>query len=435
MVLQIPAVSDKQWYINSMKYEIYIGLRYLKSRGGQFFVSFISLISIGGVAVGVATVIVALSVMNGWEGMIRDKMLRSEGHILVFGSGNRRISTYWTLMQKIKKVDGVVATAPVLVRQAYLQDKSGEHQTGAMIKAVDPDYEVRVTGIEDYISGELDFNPPLVKEVQAETEDTIFGGIILGKGVANKLRVDKGDIIRLISRLVEIGGNLQPVIRTFVVVDIYDSGMYSYDSALAFTSLETGQELYGVGDAVDRIEVKINNVFEAEKIRRDIQMEVGIFFPTMTWMEAHESLFSAMKLEKIVTFIIEALIIFVAAFNIASTLIMMVMEKTREIGVLKAMGATRRSIWSIFVFEGTLIGMLGAVLGTLLGVFLCWSLRTWLPIHIPNTIYQIDRLPAEVNWYFVAFVNAASLLICWLATLYPAWRASTLKPVEALRYE
>ncbi|MBD3184404.1 FtsX-like permease family protein [Candidatus Poribacteria bacterium] len=418
-----------------MRYEIFIALRYLKSRSGQFFLSFISLISVGGVAVGVATVIVALSVMNGWESMIRDKMLRSEGHIFIFGSGDRPISTYRTLMDKIENVEGVVATAPVLMRQAYLQNEDGSNQMGAMVKAINPELETQVTGISDYVSEDVDFESPLIELAQDRTEDTIFGGIILGKGVANRLQVGKGDIIRLVSRLVNIAGSLQPVIRTFVVIDIYDSGMYSYDNILAFVDLYIGQELYDVLDAVDRIEIKVDNIYKVDKIRKDIQMELGIFYPTMTWMEAHESLFSAIKLEKIVTFIIEALIIFVAAFNIASTLVMMVMDKTKEIGILKSMGSTKKSIWFIFTFEGTLIGVVGAILGTLLGVFLCWSLRTWIPIRIPNSIYQIDRLPAEVRWSFVGFVNLASLIICWLATIYPAWRASIMEPVESLRYE
>ncbi len=417
-----------------MRYEVFIGLRYLRARSKQFFISFISLISVGGVAVGVATVIVALSVMNGWESMIRDKMLRSEGHIYVIGDSNS-IRTYWTMMQNIGKIDGVVAAAPVLVRQAYLQDEEGNNQMGVMIKAIDPQLETGVTGIGDYVSNDLSFESPLIQLAQTRTEDTIFGGIILGKEVANRLRVSKGDIVQLISRLVRVAGSLHPVIRTFVVVDIYDSGMYSYDAVLAFVSLEVGQQLYDTGDVVDRIEVRIKDIYKAEQIRQDIQMEVGIFHPTMTWMEAHENLFDAIKLEKIVTFVIEALIIFVAAFNIASTLIMMVMEKTKEVGILKSMGSTKRSIWFIFTFEGTLIGILGSIFGTLLGLFLCWSLQTWLPIRIPNTIYQIDKLPAEVSWSFVAFVNLACLVICWLATLYPAWRASTLKPVEALRYE
>ncbi len=423
-----------------MRYELFIGLRYLKARRKQFFISFISLISMGGVAVGVATVVVALSVMNGWESMIRDKMLSSEGHIFVFG-GNRSFSDYRTVMKDIEEIEGVIATAPILMRRAAIMDKSGDNQAGVMIKAIVPELETEVTGIADYVSDGLLFDSPLVQQVQEDSEDSIFGGIILGKGVATNLRVARGDVVRLISKLVEVAGGMQPIIRTFVVVDIYDSGMYSYDGVFAFISLEAGQELFALGnnsferDSVDRIEIKIDDIHKAEKIQKEIQTNLGIRFLSMTWMEAHKDLFQAIKLEKIVTFIIEALIIFVAAFNIASTLIMMVMEKTKEVGILKSMGATRRSIWFIFTFEGSLIGIVGAALGTLLGMFLCWSLRTWLPIDIPNQVYQINRLPAEISWTFVAFVNMASLIICWLGTLYPAWRASTLKPVEALRHE
>jgi len=418
-----------------MRYEIFIGLRYLKARSKQFFISFISIISVLGVAIGVATVIIALSVMGGFESMIRDKMLKSEGHIIIFGDGDRAFGDYQYIMKKIESVDGVLAAAPALVRQAYLQDAKGDNQMGVLIKGINPQLEPKVTGIGEYVHGKLDFDSPLIKIAQSMTNDTIFGGIILGKGVARRLEVSEGDIIRLISRLVETPGGLMPVIRTLVVVGIYDSGMYTYDSTLAFLSLYDAQELYETGDGVDRIEVKINNIYRADRIRRDIQMEIGLNYFTMTWMEAHKDLFSAINLEKIVTFIIEALIILVAAFNITSTLIMLVMDKTKEIGILKSMGATKRSVWSIFVFEGTFIGVIGSVLGTLLGIFLCWSLETWLPIRIPGTVYQVDRLPAEINWHFVMFVNFASLLICWLATLYPAWRASILRPVEALRYE
>lgn len=408
-----------------MRYETFIGLRYLKARTGLLF-------SVGGVAVGIATVVVALSVMNGWESMIRDKMLNSEGHNFV--SGN--LNTYHTMMQKIEEIDGVEAVAPVLVKRAALLDKSIDRQAGAMLKAIDPEQQTRVTDISDYVEGELSFESPLIDLVESRTEDTIFGGIILGESLARNLMVSEGDIVRIISRMVNVPGvGLQPVVRTFVVVDIYDSGMYSYDSVLAFISLEAGQKMYGLVDAVNRIEVKIDDIYKADDIRDEIQAELGFSANVMTWMEAHETLFNAIKLEKIVTFIIEALIIFVATFNIASTLIMMVMAKTKEIGIVKSMGATKRNIWLIFTFEGALIGVAGAIMGTLLGVFLCWSLRTWLPIPIPSTVYQIDTLPAEISWPFVALVNAASLALCLLATLYPAWRASRLNPVEALRYE
>jgi lipoprotein-releasing system permease protein len=419
-----------------MRYELFIGLRYMRARNKQFFISVISLISIAGVAVGVATVIVALSVMGGFESMIRDKMLKSEGHIIIFGDGDKAFGDYQYLMKKIEGIKGVEASAPALVRQAYLQDEHGDNQMGVLVKGINPQLEPKVTGIGEYVQGKLTFDSPLIKTAQSMTSDTIFAGIILGKGVARRLEVSEGDIVRLISRLIETPlGGLQPVIRTLVVVGLYDSGMYTYDSSLAFLSLYDAQELYETGDSADRIEIKIDNIYHADRIRRDIQMELGLSYFTMTWMEAHKDLFSAINLEKIITFIIETLIILVAAFNITSTLIMLVMDKTKEIGILKSMGATKKSIWSIFVFEGTLIGAIGSISGTLLGVFLCWSLETWLPIRIPGTVYQVDRLPAEINWYFILVVNISSLLICWLSTLYPSWRAASLRPVEALRYE
>ena len=394
-----------------MRYEMFIGLRYLKARTGLLF-------SIGGVAVGIATVVVALSVMNGWESMIRDKMLNSEGHIFV--SGN--LNTYRTMIRQIEEVDGVKASAPVLIKRVAILDEKIDRQAGAMLKAIDPEQQTRVTDIADYVPGELSFESPLIDLVESKTEDTIFGGIILGESLATNLQVSKGDIVRIISKMVEVPGvGLQPVVRTFAVVDIYDSGMYSYDSVLAFISLESGQKMYGVMDAVNRIEVKIDEIYRAEDIRNRIQAKLG-FVDVMTWMEAHETLFEAIKLEKLVTFIIEALIIFVATFNIASTLIMMVMAKTKEIGIIKSMGATKRNIWLIFTFEGTLIGVAGAILGTLLGVFLCWSLRTWLPISIPNTVYQIDRLPAEISWPFVVWVNLPRALKIFFLVASPFTR-------------
>jgi lipoprotein-releasing system permease protein len=411
-----------------MRYETFIGLRYLRARTGLLF-------SVGGVAVGIATVVVALSVMNGWESMIRDKMLGSEGHIFVSG----HLNTYRTMMQDIEEVKGVEAAAPLLVKYIALMDEEVDRQAGAMLKAIDPELQTEVTNISNYVSEELSFESPLIDQVRSATEDTIAGGIILGKGLAMKLQASKGDMVRLISDLVKIpGAGYEPKMWSFVVVDTYDSGMHSYDSILAFISLETSQKVYDLLDTINTIEIKVDNIYKAGEIRDEIQKKLllsGNFVDVRTWMEVHKTLFDAVKLEKLVTFIIEALIIFVATFNIASTLIMMVLEKTKEVGILKSMGATKRNIWLIFTFEGTLIGVVGAILGTLLGMFLCWSLRTWLPIPIPSAVYQIDKLPAEISWPFVLAVNAASLILCWLSTLYPAWRASRLRPVEALRYE
>jgi len=420
-----------------MKYEWFIGLRYLKSKGKQSFVSIIGVISVGGVALGVATVILAISVMSGFEETVKEKFISNEGHIAV-SAGGSFFAGYDDVIENIEEIPGVVATAPVIITQAIIQLKGGE-LSGVYIKAIDVEKEDLVTKISRFVGEEkISFDSPLVDEVREELqgEETIFGGIILGVNVAQRIGVTRGDVVIIMSKLVPIGGgSFMPILRNFVVVDIYNSGMYVFDNAFAFLPLDAAQELYRVPGKINRIEVRTENVDLAEEVKTKIQMVLGLGFYPRTWMEMHADLFDAMKLEKLVTFIIEGLIILVAAFNIASTLIMMVMEKTKDIGILKAMGATNRSIRLIFTIEGIVIGILGSIFGTLLGLLLCWLLENWIRIPMKLEVYQISHLPVKISWVFIAFVNVVALLICWIATLYPAWHASRLNPVEALRYE
>lgn len=428
-----------------MKYERFIGLRYLKSRRKQSFISIISVISVGGVALGIATVILAISVMNGFEAKIKEKFLANEGHLSLSASGGF-FSRYDELIEKIEKLPEVEAASPAILAQAGIQRKNGEI-SGVIIKGIDPEQEHRVTRIKRFVSEEpLDFESSLLEQVREKLrgKETVTGGIILGKQKAQSIGVEKGDIVRIISELVPDPvrpGGLLPNVRNFVVVDFYDSGMYVYDNAFAFLRLDKAQELYRTQNRVNSIEIRAVNPDVVTEIRDKMLLEIKFiedygFFPKIrTWLDTHAQLFDAFKLEKRVTFIIEALIILVAAFNIASTLIMMVMEKTKDIGILKAMGASKKGVRRIFTIEGSIIGILGALIGTALGLFLCWSLETWFPIHLNSEVYQISRLPAEVNWLFVLGVDIGAVLICWLAALYPAYRASTLDPVEAIRYE
>jgi len=419
-----------------MKYEWFIGLRYLKSKGKQSFISIISVISVGGVALGIATVILAISVMSGFEETIKEKFISNEGHIAV-SAGGSFFAGYDDVMEDIEEIPGVVAVAPVIITQAGIQPKGGE-LSSVYIKAIDVEKEDLVTKISRFVNEEkIDFDSPLVDEVREELkgEETISGGIILGVNVAQRLGVTTGDVVIIISKMVPMGGgSLMPILRNFVVVDMYNSGMYVFDNAFAFLPLDSAQKLYQVPGKINRIEVRTEHVDVAEEVRNKILMVLGFGFYPRTWMEMHADLFDAMKLEKLVTFIIEGLIILVAAFNIASTLIMMVMEKTKDVGILKAMGATNRSIRLIFTIEGIVIGILGSIFGTLLGLFLCWSLENWIRIPMKLEVYQISYLPVKISWVFIAFVNAVSFLICWIATLYPAWHASRLNPVEALRH-
>ena len=425
-----------------MKYEWFIGLRYLMSRRKQTFISIISVISVGCVALGITTVIVAIAVMNGFENMLKEKFLGNEAHITVTALGTF-FDNYEDIISDIESIPNVVAAAPVIYAQAGIQRESGAI-SGVIIKGIDPKRENGVTKISDFVNSDsLSFESPLVEEAREESGDsgTIRGGIILGKDVARRLGVHKGDMVIIISRLEPDRarpGGLLPLMRKFVVVDLYDSGMYLYDNILAFLPLDVAQKLYRVPGEVNRIEVLTTDPELAVEVGNEIKKvskKFGILLRTKTWMEMNPDFFGAMKMEKFVTFIIEGLIIVVAAFGIASTLIMMAMEKIKDVGILKAMGARKESIRLIFIIEGSVIGILGAIFGTFLGLGLCFLIQTF-NIPMPyTTVYQISTLPAKINWPFVALVNAVSLFICWIATLYPAWHASNMNPVEALRYE
>lgn len=423
-----------------MRYELFIGLRYLMSKRQHSFISLITFISAGGVALGVATVIVALSVMNGFEDTIKEKMLSAEAHIAVMSQSRGDFMGYGQVIKKIENVPKVVSAYPILFKQALIMDKNRHNQQGIIVKGIDIKSGKGDDSIKKYVMGESDFESPLVAQTRRSLagKDSVFGGIILGSGVARKIGVRRGDLVILVSNIVEdpirLGGYI-PIIKKLVVIGIYNSGMYDYDSAFTFISLQDAQKLYDASDMANRIEVKIEDPYLAEAVQSQIQMELGLEYFPVSWMEMHGNLFSAIKLEKMMTFVIEVLIVLVAAFNIASTLIMMVMEKTKDIGILKSMGATKRGIWAVFTTKGSVIGLVGALLGTLLGLAGCWALKTWLHIPLPSDVYQINTLPVRVSWFYVVLINSFSLAVCWLATLYPSLQASRLDPVEALRYE
>ena len=489
-----------------MTYEWFIASRYLRSRRKQSFISIITVISIGGVALGIATVILVISVLNGFDYGLRQKFLANEAHIII-RSPDVYFKDYQEKIQQVESVEGVVAASPVIYTQLALWPKGRDTiESTIYLKGIDLRKEDNVTGFSNFVDGSVDFKSArIIEDVRKRLagRETITGGIVLGHHVADRIQVAKGDILRLIFKMEESlvhPGNFLPRTRNFVIIGLYESGMYTYDNAFGFIDLEIAQKAYGEPNAINMIEVHIDDADLAPTIRNRIleELRFGEGLRSMpiaqTWMELHGHLFDAFKLEKIVTVIIEALIILVAAFNIASTLIMMVMEKTRDIGILRAMGGSKGSIRKIFVFQGTVIGILGSLLGTGFGLVVCWFLelqmlrpsrwfallillpigihfamrRTktvhiglkgtliliWLttiglslfcliqPIYLDSIfgqdfsqVYQLNRLPVKINWFFVGFMNVLSFSICMLATMYPAWQASKLNPVEALRYE
>lgn len=414
-----------------MSYELFIGLRYLKAKRKQTFVSLITLISIAGVTVGVTALIVVIAVMNGFKEDLRDKILGVTSHVVISRfDGN--ISKYQEVRAKVEEVSGVNAATPFIYTQVMISSRKAI--SGAVLRGIEPKTASKVINLpKNMRAGSLE-------ELEAENKPEGMRstpGIILGNELARNIGASRGEPVTVISPL----GRLTPLGRvprsqTFRVAGIFDSGMYEYDSTIAYVSLWAAQRFLGIGDRVTGIEVRVDDIYEADRVARAIGKALGGYpYWSRDWMRMNKNLFSALKLEKIVMFIILTLIILVAAFNIVGTLIMVVIEKTRDIAILKSMGATRRSIMKIFLIEGAVIGLVGTLLGLLGGYTLCTLLATYKFIELPSDVYYISTLPVKMNPLDVALIALAAIVITLAASVYPAWQASRFDPAEAIRYE
>jgi lipoprotein-releasing system permease protein len=414
-----------------MSYELFIGLRYLKAKRKQTFVSLITLISIAGVMVGVTALIVVLAVMNGFKEDLREKILGVTSHVVISRfDGN--IPNYQQVNSQVEQVKGVTAATPFIYTQVMISSR--QSISGAVLRGIDPETAGKVINLARNLrTGSLEE----LGVVDKSGDTTTTPGIILGNELARTLGVVRGEPVTVISPL----GRLTPLGRvprsqTFRVSGIFDSGMYEYDSTLAYVSLGAAQRFLGIGDRVTGIEVRVDDIYRADRVARDISKTLaGYPYWSRDWMRMNKNLFSALKLEKIVMFIILTLIILVAAFNIVGTLIMVVIEKTRDIAILKSMGATRRSIMKIFMIEGMVIGLVGTMLGLLGGYTLCELLATYQFIELPQDVYYISTLPVKMDPLDVTIIALAAIAISLVATVYPAWQASRLDPAEAIRYE
>lgn len=418
-----------------MKYEWFIGLRYLKAKRKQTFVSIITVISIVGVTVGVMALIVVLSVMSGFEKTLKEKILGTQAHLVLLKTSQEGMDHYEEAAEKVKEVKGVVSAAPFIFNQVMLSSES--NVSGVVLKGIDPDRVGKVTELAHNLkAGRLQ---DLKKVGEGDPP-----GIILGAELVKHLSVSLEDVIQVISPLGTMTPmGMMPKMKKFRVKGIFHSGMYEYDNTMAYVSIESAQAFFGMGARVTGIEIKTNNIYHVREIGKEIRRKMGYSFWTKDWMEMNRNLFSALKLEKIAMFIILVLIVLVAAFNIISTLIMVVMEKNKDIAILKSMGAPSGGIFKIFIIEGGVIGVVGTVLGTILGLGAALNLEKITGFVenlfgfkiLSSDVYYIDKLPSEVNPLDVGLIVITAILISLLATLYPSWRASKLDPAEALRYE
>ena len=408
-----------------MRYEFFIGRRYLRSKQRHSFITLITFLSIAGVTVGVMALIVVIAVMTGFESDMKSRILGVDAHLILLRHGEA-MSDYQRIREKVLGVPGVQAATPFIYSQAMLRTAGGV--AGIVLRGIDPN---TVGGVIHY------FHPADLKALAADTgkKRLQVPGIILGVELAGKLGVGRGDTVALISPkgMISPMGHL-PVMKQFKVVGLFRSGMYEFDETLAFLNLPDAQRLMRMGNAVTGIEIRVKDVYAAGEIGQTITRELGFPYWTKDWIQMNRNLFSALKLEKTVMFIILTLIILVAAFNIASSLIMMVMEKTKDIAILKAMGATRKSIQKIFVIKGMAIGIIGTMIGVGAGVTLCALLDRYHFIHLPGDVYYLTTLPVKLQLRDVSLIAVAALVICFLATLYPARQAAKLDPVEAIRY-
>lgn len=419
-----------------MKFELFVAARYLRAKRRQAVIGVITVISVVGVTAGVASLVIALSINAGFQKDLQDQLLGSQSHINLMRAMDDGITDWRPLLERLKKEPHVVAAAPVLYGEVLASQ--GARGSGALLKGVVPEYENTVSELLKSVKfGSAAPLAPCADSDQQCKAGEALPPVVLGKDLAETIGATVGSVINVTSPQGEVSPfGLLPKYQRFKVVGIFRSGFYNYDSAWGFIRLSDAQRLFSLPDTViSVIEFKIDDLYKAQQVGEKLERAAGPGFIAKNWMEENRALFRALRLERVVTFLTIGLIVFVAALNILISLIMMVMEKTKDIAVLLSMGAKRRQVRGIFIFQGMLIGVIGTVAGLILGYGIAIAGAKYHFIALSSEVYSIDYLPFAPRAIDGVLVAVVALLISFVATLYPSWSATRVLPAEALRYE
>ena len=437
-----------------MRFELFIARRYLRAKRRQAFIGIITAISIAGVAAGVASLVVALAINNGFRQDLQQRLLGSTSHISLQRIADDGIKDWPPLMDRLSKQPHVVAAAPAIFEQVLIS--RGPRARGAILKGMIPKYERQVGDLLNSVTqgsaAPLEADSPNAANAQPQSNssadqspDSLEGlaqrvaampPIVLGKEMADNLGASVGSVVLVTSPQGELTPfGMVPKYNRFRVAAIFNSGFFDYDSGWAFVRLSDAQQLFGLGNLISVIEFKIDDIYQAASVSRDLEQAAGKGFMASNWMEQNKALFHALSLEKLVTYITIGLIVLVAALNILISLIMMVMEKTKDIAVLMSMGTRRAQVRNIFMAQGVLIGMVGTAIGLVLGYAISYTGGHYHVISLSPEVYSIDYVPFAARAVDGVWVALFSVIVSFVATLYPSWSAARILPAEALRYE
>ena len=432
-----------------MRFELFVASRYLRAKRRQAFIGVITAISIAGVAAGVASLVIALAINNGFRQDLQERLLGSTSHINLLRVRSDGIRDWQALMQRLSKEPHVVATAPAIYEQVLIS--RGPRARGAVLKGIVPSDERKVSDLlKSVTSGTADAlepgqsapETPSHIDLDADSLEALSGRvsamppIILGKDMADDLGATVGSVVLVTSPQGELTPfGMVPKYNRFRVAGIFSSGFYDYDFSWSFARLGDAQRLFGLGDEISVLEFKVDDIYKAGQIASEIEKAAGPGFMTTNWMEQNKALFRALRLERLVTFITIGLIVFVAALNILISLTMMVMEKTRDIAVLMSMGTRKSQVRRIFISQGVLIGVVGTAIGLVIGFVLSWVGGHYHLLSLAPEVYSIDYVPFAPRLVDGIWVAAVAIGVSFVATIYPSWSAARILPAEALRYE